>query len=101
MRLSENEINTIRILARNIFGQQTIVRLFGSRIDDSKKGGDIDLCLQIGEEFPTRTLMLKKAEFLTKLEQCIGEQKIDLLVQTNANCELPIFRSALKEGIIL
>ena len=48
MRLSEYEINSIRILTREIFGQKTIVKLFGSRLIDSKKGGDIDLFVKPG-----------------------------------------------------
>jgi predicted nucleotidyltransferase len=101
MRLSENEKTAIPFFAREIFGSGTIVRLFGSRVDDSKKGGDIDLCLQVSEELDPRILLLKKAKFLAKLEQCIGEQKIDLLVMTKNNRDLPIVRSAFKEGIVL
>ena len=101
MRLSENEKTAIPFLAREIFGPGTIVWLFGSRVDDSKKGGDIDLCLQASEELSPRILLQKKAKFLTKLEQCIGEQKIDLLVMTKNNRDLPIVRSAFKEGIVL
>ncbi len=50
MRLSGNEIITVPFLSREIFGPEIVARLFGSRIDDSKKGGDIDLCLETSEE---------------------------------------------------
>ncbi len=42
MRLSKNEIRTIRKVISK-FDNSAKVRLFGSRTDDSKKGGDIDL----------------------------------------------------------
>ena len=42
MRLSNKELETIKNHIRNTFGD-VAVYLFGSRIDDSKKGGDIDL----------------------------------------------------------
>ena len=42
MRLSIKEIDLIKNRVRNIFGE-TIIYLFGSRLDDTKRGGDIDL----------------------------------------------------------
>lgn len=101
MRLTETEIGSIRFLSKEIFGQETIVRLFGSRTNDFIKGGDIDLFLQTSQVFPPRILLLKKAEFLARLEHFIGEQKVDLLIHTSQNCDLPIVRSALKDGIVL
>jgi uncharacterized protein len=43
MRLTTFEITAINQNAKNIFGDAAKVYLFGSRVDDSKKGGDIDL----------------------------------------------------------
>ncbi len=43
MRLSTDQIQAIRQAATAAFGQGTSVWLFGSRVDDAKKGGDIDL----------------------------------------------------------
>ena len=43
MRLSTDQIQAIRQAATAAFGKGTSVWLFGSRVDDAKKGGDIDL----------------------------------------------------------
>ena len=43
MRLTPDEIEIIRSSARRHFGEGCTVRLFGSRVDDTLRGGDIDL----------------------------------------------------------
>lgn len=40
MRLQTDEIKTIIQTAREIYGESVKVYLFGSRTDDSKRGGD-------------------------------------------------------------
>ena len=46
MRLSRKEIETILKVANEIYGKGVKVYLFGSRTDDNKRGGDIDLLLR-------------------------------------------------------
>lgn len=42
MRLKKEHIESIKNIAVNIFGSNVDVYLFGSRVNDSKRGGDID-----------------------------------------------------------
>ncbi len=46
MRLQNFEIEAIKSTAQLMFGKQTMVTLFGSRVEDDKKGGDIDLYIE-------------------------------------------------------
>ena len=46
MRLTQGEIDIIVRIAREIYGWGVEVFLFGSRTDDSKRGGDIDLLVR-------------------------------------------------------
>jgi len=55
MRLQPNEVNAIAQAAREAFTPGTAVFLFGSRVDDSKRGGDIDLLVEIPEAMPLRS----------------------------------------------
>jgi predicted nucleotidyltransferase len=77
MRLSQTEIVTIKQLAKKHFGQGTVVFLFGSRTDDSLKGGDIDLFIRNSND--QRLNLETKIHFLAELKTKIGEQKIDVV----------------------
>ncbi|MEI7424422.1 MAG: nucleotidyltransferase domain-containing protein [Prolixibacteraceae bacterium] len=101
MRLSPSEIKIIKSVACQVWGDQAHIYLFGSRVDDSKRGGDIDLYVDPKEDPEPREIMLKKAEFLARHEILLGEQKIDLLVKTSYNYHLPIIKTAELTGIEL
>ena len=101
MRLSKSEIEIIKSVSAEVWGIKTTIYLFGSRVDDSQKGGDIDLYVHLDEEPAPRKIMLQKAKFLAELDLLLGEQKIDLLVSTNSNKQLPIIKTALKTGVPL
>lgn len=95
MRLSEREIEAIRRSFRETF-ESGALYLFGSRVDDTKKGGDIDLYV-----VPDRyeDLAMKKVAFLAELKRRIGEQKIDVVIGRGQN--RPIDRAAEREGVLL
>jgi len=59
----------------SVFGEDAKVWLFGSRLDDLKRGGDIDLLLSCDQSIEYG--ITKMAAFKYKLYQSIGEQKID------------------------
>jgi len=63
MRLSEIEINAINEVFKSTF-KKGMVYLFGSRTDDSKKGGDIDLYIILQDK---DNVAEKKIDFLVKL----------------------------------
>jgi predicted nucleotidyltransferase len=96
MRLTTSEINAITQNAKNIFGDAAKVYLFGSRVDDSKKGGDIDLYV-ISEN--QDNLYEKKIKFLSALDMTLGEQKIDVVIAKDKN--RPIEKEAIAKGIEL
>ena len=95
MRLSETELNAIKEVFRNTF-QNGVVYLFGSRVDDSKKGGDIDLYIMPANK---ENIAEKKIDFLVKLKQRIGEQKVDIVISDGDNRSIDII--AKKEGVII
>ncbi|GAB5045717.1 nucleotidyltransferase domain-containing protein [Thermodesulfovibrio sp. TK110] len=78
MRLSEEILKVIKTLAIKYFGENCEVRIFGSRTDDTQKGGDIDI--YISTEMKDG-IIEAKASFLAELKIKIGEQKIDIIVE--------------------
>ena len=95
MRLSKNYIDTFKVRFLEFFGSGEIY-LFGSRIDDSKKGGDIDLYLKVEDH---SNLFEKKIKFLSRVKRELGEQKIDIVFNEDQN--RLIEQEALKWGIKL
>jgi len=96
MRLSTFEIKTIVQETKNIFGKKSEVYLFGSRVDDNLKGGDIDLYIK-----PENIVDLHNAKmkFLLKLEDKLGEQKIDIIFEKNLNRDIE--HIAIQNGVKL
>ena len=95
MRLTPEERHAVRTTFEQVFGGGEIY-LFGSRVDDQRRGGDIDLYLL---PKTSRDLMKKKIEFLVLLKAKIGQQKIDVVLPSRY--ERPIDRIARAEGIRL
>lgn len=76
MRLTATQRNAVQRIAKKHFGDNVQVLLFGSRTDDRRKGGDIDLLIKADKELMTyKTRLL----FLVDLKLEIGDQKIDVV----------------------
>jgi predicted nucleotidyltransferase len=94
MRLLETEKNNICSLLREIDPAGSI-RLFGSRMDDSKRGGDIDIFFET-----SRLMNLKERLRLQYKLSSKCDVKVDLLVKTPEDDEMPIYEIA-RNGSLL
>ena len=83
MRLQSKEIQTIIQIAKDIYGETVQVYLFGSRLNDEKRGGDIDLLVR---------------SMTARLKLHLGDQKIDVIGDHE---DSPVVQEALKNGIQL
>ena len=80
MRLSIFEVQNILKLKEKYFGKNSKIYLFGSRIDNKKKGGDIDLYIETEKNDYNL-----KISFLAELDNAIGSQKVDLIFARDAD----------------
>jgi len=60
------------------------IYLFGSRVDDQKKGGDIDLLVVVESEKILRGWKKRHLDLLVELKTRLGDRKIDLVMTTTA-----------------
>ena len=101
MRLSDFQIQTICESAEKNFGKDTHIWLFGSRVDDEAKGGDIDLYIEPQTQ-NNSDLITAKLQFLRDLHKKIGEQKIDVVLRrSDSTVDLPVYRIAKLTGVLL
>lgn len=101
MRLSKFEGETLVQAARVSFEPDAVVRLFGSRLDDAGRGGDIDLLVET-RMTDARLIAQAHTRFLSFVYARLGEQKIDLLIDfPTRQQDAPIYAIARREGVLL
>lgn len=98
MRLSEEEKEAIKGAVRQVFGEDAIVRLFGSRVDDRRKGGDIDLHLEVPKD---KSSLADELRFQLELLKALEERKVDVVLYPQGAAVKPIDEIALRTGIQL
>jgi hypothetical protein len=99
MRLKDHERTAIKDCAARHFGTGARVTLFGSRADDAKRGGDIDL--HIVPENAERAIFDAEVAFLRDLQDRIGEQRIDVVIQRPGAPDTAIDKLARETGVPL
>ena len=77
MRLTDQQRHIIREAGLRHFG--VIPRVFGSRLNDNQRGGDIDLF--IPGPWSAEESVPRRMRFCAELRRELGDQKIDVLVE--------------------
>jgi predicted nucleotidyltransferase len=75
------------------------VRLFGSRLDDRARGGDIDLLVECPR--PVARPVWLAAQITARLQRRLGDRRIDVLVIDPATELQAVHRVAQTEGVLL
>ena len=99
MRLTPEAIAIIVETVKTRLGDEAQVRLFGSRLDDNAKGGDIDLHVSISK--PLTDWVWESAQLAAKLERLLDGRKVDVRLIDATQKAQPIDRIAMQEGVLL
>ena len=99
MRITEKQIEAIKELVSRHFGSNAKVILFGSRVDDSARGGDIDLYVETN--LPSEKMLKAEMALYAGLQRRLGERRIDIIVHRDEAPLQPIHVEALRTGICL
>lgn len=95
MRLTQIQHDTIRQTIERIIGADTRVWLFGSRTDDARRGGDVDLYVE-----PTQpSTLLSELRCKIALEESL-DLHVDLVIREHGK-DKPIYHMAKQHGVQL
>jgi predicted nucleotidyltransferase len=99
MRIPPDYQKIITETASKVFGESASVLLFGSRLDDDAKGGDVDLLIKL--DSPTENKAVLGARYNALLQIKLGLQKFDVLVIDPSTALKQIHKEALSKGVRL
>ncbi len=97
MRLAPEQIKLIKQLIAEIAGDGVSVRVFGSRIDDSQRGGDLDILLEL--PCASKNPAWLAARVSAKISRIMLGRKVDVLITAPNLKELPIHKHAKSTGV--
>ncbi len=95
MRISSEQIDFLKKEIRAVL-PDAVIYLFGSRMDDQKKGGDIDIMILSDQGLRWK----EKAKMRWRYFEKFGEQKLDI-VSSSFKDEDPFKQRVMDEGVRL
>lgn len=99
MRLTLSQIDMIRQAAQSVFGDLVRVTLFGSRINDKAKGGDVDLMVEVPNIVDEPALL--GARVASRVSRAMDGRRVDVIVKAPNLKIQPIHEIATRNGVIL
>jgi len=99
MRLSHQQIDIIKNKIASVLGPAKKIMLFGSRINDEEKGGDIDLYIETDHVQENRASIASR--IAASIQISLGDRKVDILLVDPNTMIQPVHIKAQQEGIML
>ena len=102
MRLSAVERRAVESASREALPAGTRVLLFGSRLDDNRRGGDIDLLVELPEPLSADDVVNRRTRFTARLYRLLEERRIDVVMtQQGAQDRRALVAAARQHGVEL
>jgi predicted nucleotidyltransferase len=99
MRLTPEQVTSIKEATLDLAGVGARVWLFGSRTDDQSKGGDVDLLVEVDGEVSEPAQL--SAKIATRVSRSMHGRKVDVIIKSPNLKQLPIHQMAIAEGVLL
>jgi len=96
MRLTHEQTASILKMVQRFAGEKAHVYLFGSRLDDQAKGGDVDLLIETSHPLK----LLDRAYLKIKLEERLG-LPVDIIIRAGNETPTPFQQLAQAQSIKL
>lgn len=97
MRISPQERSSIRRATEEVAGAGARALLFGSRVHDDLRGGDIDLLVELPA--PAEDALGLSVRIAARIQRQIGLRKIDVLIADPASPDSPLLRQARQDAV--
>lgn len=99
MRLSPDQITAIHDAISSVSADVIAIRLFGSRLNDAARGGDIDLMVDFENAIEQPALL--SARLATRVSRAVDNRNVDVVLRAPNLAETSIHKIALAEGVLL
>lgn len=96
MRLLDSQVDNINGIVHKYADCDSLVYLFGSRVDNEARGGDVDLFIETATVVPR----IKRARLKIEIESAIG-LPVDLIVKLEGKAPTPFEKIVIKQAIPL
>ena len=98
MRLTPAEIEAIRVAVHEVFGDTAGVRVFGSRVRDDLKGGDLDLLVEVA---PGAASIANEQRLRDLIAPALDDLRVDIVLHVRGQDPTPVERIGFRDGIRL
>ena len=75
------------------------MKLFGARLEDQARGGDIDLLVEVPD--PVDQAACLAARITASLQRALGDRKVDVLLVHPHTQPQPVHLEAQRQGVLL
>jgi hypothetical protein len=99
MRLTEQQRHLLLESVQQVLGGNVTTKLFGSRVDDQAKGGDIDLYVSSCKPIAQPAYCI--AMMQTKMMRVLDGRRVDILLDAPNLKKQAIHRIAEQQGVLL
>jgi predicted nucleotidyltransferase len=96
MRLSPDQILIIQSAVQDVAGAEAAAWVYGSRLDETRRGGDVDLLVRSSPQIG----LLQRARLKNRLEAQLG-LPVDVVAAPSEGALSPFVRIALAQGVRL